>query len=67
MGFFDLISLVLKLVGLWEGFLDFLDKKHSAELELRRQRREAALDQAEKAETPEDAFAAQDKILDNSN
>lgn len=65
MGVFEIISLLLKLVGLWEGFLDFIDKKHTAEMEVRRQNRLAAIDELGKAESDEDIFKAQEKIVDN--
>lgn len=67
MGFFEIISLILKLIGLWEGMLDFIDKKYTADMEKRRQAREKAVDDAVKAETPDEAFDAQDGIVSHSD
>lgn len=67
MGFFDLISLLLKLIGLWEGLLDFIDKKHSADMEERRQRREKAIEDQKNAQSEKEFDDAQDSIVDNSN
>lgn len=66
MGIFEAISLILKLLKLWDGFLDFLDKKYTADLEKRRQAREKAIDKSVEDESDEDLFKDQTDIVDNA-
>lgn len=63
--FFALIRLILKALDLFEGFLDSIDQADIAAREVRRQKREQAVDDAAKAKTPEEAFNAQERIIDN--
>ncbi len=64
-GIFELIRLLLGLFGLWEQFCNYTDKVRQAEAEARTQRREKGVDAAVAAETPEDAWKAQETIVDN--
>lgn len=41
---FAAIELILKLIGLWNGFLDYTDKKRIADAEANKQEREKAVD-----------------------
>lgn len=65
MAFFDLIAVVLKLLKLWDFFLSYMDKKYSADLEVKRQAREKAIDDSKKAETDEEIWKSQDDITNN--
>lgn len=62
---FVIIQLLLKLFGAWEAFLDWMDTSFSKELEERRQRREEAIAEVDKAESDEDIFDAQEKVIEN--
>ncbi len=62
---FAVIQLVLKLMKLWDQFLDYADTQRKAEAEARRQRREKAIEDAENAKTEEEAWDAQKRIIDN--
>ena len=59
---FAVIQLVLKLIGLWEQFLDFTDKARIAEGQKRTQEREKAVDEPAGAISEEDFDKAQDTI-----
>ena len=63
---FSLITLLLKLLGLWEKFLDHADATRLSDSERRRQIRDAAIDSSTRATTPEEAYAAQEDITRNS-
>lgn len=52
---FEVIGLVLKLVGLWDQFLSWSDAKRIADIEKNRQERNAAVDDQKTAQT-EDQF-----------
>lgn len=62
---FAVIQLVLKLIGLWEQFLDYSDKARVAEGQKNTQEREKAVDELEKAETEDEFDKAQSKIIDH--
>ncbi len=62
---FTFIELLLRALGLYDGFINYLDTKRLADEELKRQAREKAVDDATKAQTPDDAFNAQDGIVSN--
>lgn len=66
MGFFDLIAVILKLIGLWNGFLDFVDKKYTADMETRRQAREKAIDKSQEDDSDDDLFKDQTDIVNNA-
>lgn len=62
---FAVIEIVLKLFGLWEQFGIYMDAKRLKDAEEKSQRRDEAVDNAVKATTPEDAYAAQDGVASN--
>lgn len=62
---FALIQVILKGLSLWEAFLDYIAIKHQAEMDERRQRQKQAVEDATKAKTPEEAWRAQEGIIDN--
>jgi Sec-independent protein translocase protein TatA len=64
---FDLIKIIRALIGLYEEFRRFKEAQKKAEEEKRRQELDKALGDAEKATTPDEAFDAQDRVVDNSN
>lgn len=61
---FQIVQLLLKVFGLWEAFLDYMDASHSAALEERRQKREKALAELDRAKTDEEIWEAQEKVVD---
>lgn len=63
--FFAIVQLLLKLLGAWEAFMDWMNDKYSAELDERAKLRREALEDAKKAETDDDIWESQDKIVDN--
>lgn len=62
---FAAIELILKLTKLWDAFMDYMDEKHSAELQKRQQVRNEAIEDSKKAETDDEIWASQDKLVDN--
>lgn len=64
-GIFSIIQLILKLIGLWEQFMDWSEKKRIADREDRRQQRDKAVDDAVKSQTEEEFNEAQDRISRN--
>lgn len=63
--FFALVQLLLKLIGLWEQFLDWSDKKRIADAEINRQEREKAVDDQSKASSEKEFDDAQSRIIDH--
>ena len=61
-----LISFFNNIVEIWRAFLRERAAKRIADAEARAQAREAALDAAQSAQTPEDAFVDEDRIADNA-
>ena len=59
---FALIQLVLLAFQQWDAFLDWMNDKHSKEMEERRQAREKAVDDQKGAQTEEEFDRAQDVI-----
>ena len=62
---FAVIELILRLFKLWDQFLSFMDEKHSAELEKKRQAREAAVDRSKVDQSDDDIFKDQTDIVNN--
>lgn len=62
MGFFAIIELILKLIGLWNEFGDYMDVKRKADIEKRRQERDKAIDDSKQAETDSEIWDTQDRI-----
>lgn len=62
---FALIELILKLLKLWDGLMDYSDSKRAAEREAARQAREKAIEDSKKAETDDDIWKSQDGIVNN--
>ena len=62
---FLVIELILKLFGAWEKFQDYSDKRKNAEAEERRQKRDKAVDDQQKAKTEDEFDKAQDTIVGN--
>lgn len=62
---FAAIQLVLKLIGLWDQFMDWSDKKRIADAEANRQEREKAVDAQKNAQTEKEFDDAQSKIVDH--
>lgn len=61
-GIFAAIQLVLKLIGLWEQFLGWSDKKRLADAAKNTQDREKAVDQQKGAMSEEEFDRLQDDI-----
>ena len=64
--FFAIVELILRALKAWDLFLDWLVETKRAEIEERRARRDTAIEDAKKAETPEEIWDAQDRISDSS-
>ena len=62
---FAIVQLLLKAIGLWELFLDQLDKSELAAIETRRQAREAAAKGINDAQTEKEFDEASDRLHDN--
>lgn len=62
---FAVIELILKLIGLWDQFLDYSDAKRRAQDEVKRQEREKAADKAANAETDGEIFDAETDVTNN--
>lgn len=62
---FAAIELILKLLNLWDSFLSFMDAKHAADLDLKRQEREKAADDLQNAKDESGFDDAQDRIVDS--
>lgn len=61
---FLLIQILLKLFGAWEGLLDWIDENHSAEMDARALKRNAAVDNSAKADTDDEIWKNQKEIVD---
>lgn len=64
-GIFSLIILLLKATRLWEKFLDHVDTLRRLERAKESEERGIGLGEAQSATTPEEAYAAQDRITRN--
>jgi hypothetical protein len=62
---FAVVELILKAFQIWDAFLSYMDAKHSADLEIKRQAREAAIDKSKVDENDDDLFKDQDSIVRN--
>lgn len=62
---FVVIQLILKALGLWEGFQSFSDQQRIAEAETKRQNREKAIEDLKNAKTPQEILDAQSRIVAN--
>lgn len=63
--FFAIIQVILKLFGLWEGFLSWSDKKKIADQEKNKQDRDKALEDLKNAQTEEEFNKAQSGVVDH--
>lgn len=62
---FALIELILKLLKLWDGLIDYSDQKRATEREAAKQARDKAVDDSKKADSDEDVWKSQDEIVNN--
>lgn len=62
---FLIIEAALKAFKAWELFIDWMDQRHRAQMEERRAKRDAAIDESTKADSDEAIFDSQDDIVDN--
>lgn len=65
MGIFEIISLILKLLGLYDGLMNHMDSVRRAEVEKNRQEREKAVDDVAKGETDEEIFDGETRVVDH--
>lgn len=63
--FWAIINLINNLFSAYKAAQDAWAAERAAQAEIKRQTREKAIDEAKNAKTPEDAFAAQEKIVDS--
>ncbi len=61
---FALIQIVLRAFGLWDAYLVHLDQVREAERIERARKHDKAIDDSKKAETDEEIWDAQDRIVD---
>jgi hypothetical protein len=64
-GIFLAIQLLLKLIGLWESFLDWVVEKHSQEIDARAEARRQAIEKAKEANTDDEIWQSQTDITKN--
>lgn len=64
--FFALIEVVLRALKVWDLFLDWLVDMKRAEIEERRAKRDQAIDNSKKVETPDEIWNSQQDIVDSS-
>lgn len=62
---FAAIELLLKLCGLLDGFINYMDAQRLKQDEEKRQRRDKAVDDEKNAQTIGDADEAQGRVVDN--
>lgn len=62
---FALLEVILRLFGLWDGLVNYLDAKRLADEQKKAQDRDAAVDKAKSAKTPDDAYDAQSGIVNS--
>lgn len=60
---FALIELILRLIGLWDSFLNYIDKKKIAAIEKNREDRNAAVDDQKGAKDEAQFDKDQDTII----
>lgn len=65
MSFFAVIEAILKILNLWDAFLAYTDKVRAAEAQKKNQDRDQAIEDAQNAKTPDDAYKAQDGVIDS--
>lgn len=58
-------ELIMKLFKLWDQFADYVEARRKVEAEEKRQAREKAIEDSKKAETDDEIFDSQDRIVDN--
>lgn len=59
------IELIMKLFKLWDQFADHVEARRRAEAEEKRQAREKAIEDSKRAETDDEIFDSQDRIVNN--
>lgn len=64
--FFALIEVVLRALKVWDLFLDWLVDVKRAEIEERRAKRDQAINDSQKAETPDEIWKSQEDIANNT-
>lgn len=62
---FLVIELLLRIFGVWDKFDEYMQARRIAEAEKRAQGRDDALKQGAAAQTPTDAWAAQEGVVKN--
>ena len=62
---FSIVILLLKVIGLWEKFLDHVDTVRRLERAKESEERGKGLEEAQSATTSEEAYEAQKRITDN--
>lgn len=63
----SIFSTIKALIDLWKYWKDFQNSQRIKEAEIKRQGLDKALEAAKAAQTPEEAYDAQDRIVDNSD
>lgn len=63
---FTAIEVILKLLKLWDGFMNYMVDKHSADIQARQQARNKAIDDSKGANTDDEIWKSQDDIVSNN-
>jgi hypothetical protein len=63
--FFAVIQLILKAFQVWDAFMLWMSDNYSKEMEIRRQKRDQAIEDSKKAETDDEIWKSQDDISRN--
>lgn len=62
---FVIVEAILKAIKLWDGFMNYMDTKHRADLQAVAQARDKAIDDSKKADTDDEIWKSQDGITHN--
>lgn len=62
---FTIIEIIIRLIGLWNQFTDFLYRDWKAKQEKKRQELDKAVEESKKAETNDEIWKTEDDITRN--
>lgn len=62
---FFAIELILKILRLWDGFLDYAEVRRKIENSEKKKSRDKAVDDSKKAETEDEIWDSQERIVGN--
>lgn len=62
---FKIIDLLLRLFGLFDLYMNHIEEKYRSEIEKRRNKREKALEDLQKADSEQEFDKAQEEVVSN--